>query len=148
MSYTYRQVIDAPVARVWEFLDDDEKLPIWMPQIVDISYPDGRNRDQPVGTRFRQKLKEGGSIREYQGEVTAYEPPHLLGVRLFEDNFAVDVTYRLTADGDKTILDYRADVTLKTILGRIMGTLFSWMTRRLVRQLMGNLKRVAEDGKL
>ncbi|GBF25097.1 hypothetical protein MnTg02_00126 [bacterium MnTg02] len=144
MAYVFKQVIHAPIARVWALLDDDEKLPLWMPQLVEINYPDGKNRDAPVGTRFTQKLKEGGRIREYQGEVTAYEAPYLLGVRLFDDNFAVDMTYRLTGDGDKTTLDYRADVTLNSVIARIMGTLFGWLTKRLVRQLMDNLKRVAE----
>ncbi|MGI9387107.1 MAG: SRPBCC family protein [Methyloligellaceae bacterium] len=144
MTYAYKQVIDAPIARVWSFLDDDEKLPLWMPQSVEITYPDGINRQALVGTRFRQKLKEGGRIREYQGEVTAHEPPYLLGIRLFDDSFAVDVIYRLTSDGDKTTLDYRADVALKSLMARIMGRLFGWLTKRLIRQLMGNLKRVAE----
>lgn len=144
MAYVFKQVINAPIARVWSLLEDDEKLPLWMPQIVEINYPYGKHRDAPVGTRFTQKLKEGGRVRAYQGEVTAYEAPYLLGVRLFDDNFAVDVTYRLTADGDKTTLDYRADVTLKSVIARIMGTLFGWLTKRLIRQLMGNLKRVAE----
>ena len=54
------------------------------------------------------------------------------------------MTYRLTGDGDKTTLDYRADVTLNSVIARIMGTLFGWLTKRLVRQLMDNLKRVAE----
>ena len=144
MVYVFRQVINAPIARVWSLLEDDEKLPLWIPQIVEINYPDGKNSDAPVGTRFTQKLKEGGRIREYQVEVTAYEAPYLLGVRLFDNNFAVDVTYKLTADGDETTLDYRAEVTLNSVFARIMGTLFGWLTKRLVRQLMGNLKRVAE----
>ena len=86
MAYVFKQVIHATIARVWALLDDDEKLSLWMPQLVEINYPDGKNRDAPVGTRFTQKLKEGGRIREYQGEVTAYEAPYLLGVRLFDDN--------------------------------------------------------------
>lgn len=136
--------IAAPPERVWSFLDDDAKLPLWMPEIVETTYPDGRDGADPVGTRFLQKLKEGGRVKEYPGVVTAYEPPRLLAIRMGEGSFTVDVTYRLAEDAGGTRLDYRADITLASLLTRILGRLFRPLTMRIVRRHMANLKRLAE----
>ncbi|NIN68580.1 MAG: SRPBCC family protein, partial [Anaerolineae bacterium] len=57
--------------------------------------PEGQNREQPIGTKFTQRIREGGRITEYEGEVTAYEKPYHLGVRIGSPQFSVDVDYRL-----------------------------------------------------
>ena len=49
MRIIFENEIAAPVPVVWSFLDDDNKLPLWMPEVVDISYPDGQNRRGPSG---------------------------------------------------------------------------------------------------
>ncbi len=145
MAITFQVDIEAPLEQVWAFLDDETRLPLWMPQVVETVYPEGKDHDAPVGTRFRQKLKEGGKVREYQGEVIAYEAPRLLGIRLGDGKFSVDVTYQLSPIGTGTRLDYTADITVKTLVSRILGFLFRPLTMRILTRHMVNLKRVAED---
>lgn len=41
MRITFENDIAAPVAVVWQLLEDDKKIPLWMPEVVDISHPDG-----------------------------------------------------------------------------------------------------------
>ena len=144
MHITFDIDIDAPQDCVWSFLDDDDKRTQWMTEIVDITYPDGRDRENPVGTRFRQKQKEGGRVTDYPGVVTAHEPPRLLGIQIGEGSFLVDMTYALERKGAGTLLRYRADITLKSIVSQILGRLFRPMTVGIVRRHMANLKRVAE----
>ncbi|MDJ0513240.1 MAG: SRPBCC family protein [Methyloceanibacter sp.] len=145
MRITFENQIAAPVPVVWSFLDDDAKLPLWMPEVVDVSYQDGKNRDDPVGTVFRQTLKEGGREKTYDGLVTAYESERLLGVRLTDGQFGVDVRYVLSPTAQGTRLDYTAELALQSLLARILGFLFKPLTMSILRRHMANLKRVAEQ---
>ena len=139
--------IAAPIERVWPLLDRDENIKLWMPDVIETTYPDGKQEGDPVGTRFEQKIREGGRINTYLGEVTAYEPHSLLGVRLGDErNFSTEVTYRLSAQGRRTRLDYACDVRLFSWLSRIMILIGGPMMRRIVKRHMANLKRVAEKG--
>ncbi len=138
--------IEAPIGVVWPLLDADENLKLWMPDVVETTYPEGKSEGNPVGTRFVQRIREGGRISTYQGEVTAYEPHRLLGVRLGDErNFVTDVTYRLSEQGNATRLDYDCQIRLKNWLGRIMSVIGIPMARRIVARHMENLKRVAEE---
>lgn len=146
MHITTTVDIEAPIDVVWPLLNEDENLNLWMPDVIETSYPDGKQAGDPVGTRFIQKIREGGGIKTYDGQVTAYEPRQLLGVRLGDDsNFQTDVTYRLSEDGAGTRLDYDCEITLKSWFGRIMSVIGVPMARQIVRRHMANLKRVAEE---
>ena len=78
MRQTRRLRIDAPVERVWELIDDDAKVSTWMPNIVATRYPGGKPKDNPVGARFIQEMRQGDRIDSYEGEVTEYERGRLL----------------------------------------------------------------------
>ena len=44
--------VDAPLEKVWPVLDEDENLKLWMPDVIETTYPDGKPEGDPVGTRF------------------------------------------------------------------------------------------------
>jgi len=144
MQFESSHLIAAPVERVWQFLDDDEKRKLWMPEVEDTVYPDGNDKENPVGVRFRQRIREGGRISEYEGEVTAYNPPSLLGVRLSNPQFASDVIYRLRQEDGGTRLDYSAELSLNSWIAKVMGVIARPLTSSIIRRHMRNLKRVAE----
>ena len=110
MNETYSQVIAAPVTRVWELIDNHENLRLWMDGLEDTTYPDGLDRSRPIGTRFVQRIREGGRVAEYQGVVTAYEHLRHLGIEIGNRAFTMDVDYRLTPVEQGTRLDYSANM--------------------------------------
>ncbi len=136
--------VNAHPQRVWELIDDDNKLPLWMPHIVSTRYPDGKPRDNPIGTRFIQEMREGDKISSYEGEVTEYEPGKLLGVLLRPQAFAIHVVYHVTGDEDWTRLDYGCDVRPVGWRGWLMLSLSKKMLNRILDQQLARLKLVAE----
>lgn len=144
MAITYEQHIDAPVETVFTFLDSDEKLKTWMEGLEETIYLADYDRDNPVGARFTQRIREGGRITEYDGEVIAYSRPHRLAVKLWSRHFTAKVDYLLHAEEGGTRLDYSADFEHTSAVARVMGTLFSWLTRGILNRQMAALKRVAE----
>ncbi len=147
MRQTRRLRVNAPANKVWDLIDDDSKLPLWMPNIVSTCYPNGKPRDYLVGTRFIQEMNENGKISSYEGEVTEYQPGKLLGVLLLPEAFAIHVVYHVEGDEDWTVLDYGCDVKPKTWKGRFMLILGKKMLNGILDQQLARLKRVAETGK-
>ncbi len=145
MEVFYKQEIAAPVETVFEFLDDDEKRKLWMEGLEQISYPDGQPAGDPVGTRFREVLREGGRSVEYEGEVLGYEKPRHLSVQIFREKcFTVTVDYRLQPTEAGTLLEYECRLAFGNIFYRVMGYLFGWLTKRILKKQMAKLKELAE----
>ncbi len=144
MEYTYQIHIAAPIDTVFALLDDDAQLARWMDGLEETTYPDGKHDASRVGTRFRQRIREGGRVATYDGEVTAYRKPHHLGVTIGNRSFTMQVDYRLTAAGGGTQLDYAVRMIRGSWFYRLMGKLFGWLTRRILTRQMTKLKACAE----
>jgi uncharacterized protein YndB with AHSA1/START domain len=141
----YSLIINAPIEAVFEVVDSDEHIKKWLEGFVENIYDKDFNRENPVGQKFRQKLKEGGKIQEYEGEILSYHRPKELGIRLKQSSFAVDVYYRFfTAGTNQTRLDYECNIEMNSFLTKIMGFLFSWFTKRILVKQMDSLKKYAE----
>lgn len=147
MRQTRSLRVNAPAAKVWELIDDDRKLTLWMPHIVATRYPNGKPQVDRVGTRFVQEMTENGKISSYEGEVTEYEPGKLLGVLLRPEAFAMHVVYHVEGDEDWTRLDYGCDVKPTSWKGRLMLLVGKKMFNGILDQQLARLKRVAETGK-
>ena len=145
MNLTYEMDIDAPVDQVFFLLDDDTQLKRWMEGLEEIIHPDGRDPENPVGTRFIQRIREGGRIGTYEGVVTAYEKPYHLAIRFGNKSFTMSVDYRLSElEGGGTHFAYAAEMVSGSWFTRLMSRLFSGLTRRILNQHMTNLKGLAE----
>ncbi|MGM7700750.1 SRPBCC family protein [Pseudalkalibacillus sp. Hm43] len=142
---TYTIEIHAPIETVFHCLNDNEKQKIWMEGLQDTQYPDGLDLEDPVGTKFIQKIKEGGRVMEYNGEVIAYDEPNLCAVQIGNNSFSVKAFYELTKTEDGTRLDYRAEMGTANLLTKVMGFLFSGMTKRILHKQMTSLKRLSEQ---
>lgn len=145
MRITYQLDIEAPIGTVFEQLDDDEKLKLWMEGLEETIYPSGRDAQNPLGTKFVQKIREGGRVGEYDGEVIAYEKPTRLAIDIGNRQFTMRVDYRLRPTPTGTRLDYSVETIRATWFVRLLGNLFSGFTRRLLDRQMKKLKELAES---
>jgi uncharacterized protein YndB with AHSA1/START domain len=143
-KFTYSMDINAPIERVFDLIDDPEKIKQWMDGLEGTTFPEGRNPDNPVGTKFKQRIKEGSRIQEYDGEVMSYEKPKNLSVKVANKQIAVLVDYNLSPIAGGTRLDYACEVFCFSWIARVMGRLFGWLMKSILRKQMDNLKAVAE----
>ena len=144
-----RIVIEMSVAqsadRVWSLLSDDNLRPLWMPEHVATTYPEGRPSGDPVGTRFRETLADGPSIRTFEGEIRAYVEGRLLAVALEDAMVAIEASYRLGRAPGGTLVRYAGDYHLKGIVGGgLLMTAGRPMIEARVRRDLERLKRAAE----
>jgi len=144
MNERHTMVIAAPIARVWAMIDDAENLKRWMEGLVETTYPDGFDRRRAVGTRFVQRIREGGRVADYAGEIVTYDPPRHLGFVVGNSVFRMQVDYRLAEAAGGTRLDYSALLVDAGGVVRFMSRLFGWLTRRILRKQMARLRALAE----
>jgi carbon monoxide dehydrogenase subunit G len=144
MLCTYTQEIHAPVEKVFDLIHDPEKHKLWLQGVEETRYVGDYDPENPVGAKFKQRIREGGRVKEYDGEVTAFTRPSHLGIRLSSPLFAVQVDYRLTPVGGGTRLDYAAEVSCFHWLFRLMARIFGPLTRIILKKQMQKLKELAE----
>lgn len=145
MEISYHQEIIAPIEVVFDILTDDEKMKIWMEGLQLIEYPEEKNVDNPVGTQFIYHIKEGGHTQQYSGSVTEYTQPTLWGIELSNAAYQFNMTYELTSQARKTQVDYHCEMVFGSVFHRIMGFLFRWLTKRILKSQMIKLKQLSEQ---
>jgi carbon monoxide dehydrogenase subunit G len=146
MKCDFTMDMNAPMEKVFELIHDPEKHTLWLDGVEETRYLEGfYDPAHPVGGKFKQKIREGGRVKEYDGEVTAFTRPKHLGIRLFSKQFSVQVDYHLSPIAAGTRLDYSADVTCNSWIIRVIGALFRPFMRRMVRKQISKLKELAEN---
>ena len=145
MKSTYHVDIDAPPAKVFRVLDDPDNIVKWSAGVVENEQL--QEREEKVGSTFRQVYSEKGREMEFQGVVTRYEKDRALGVHLEGSGFNLDVDYTLEAQGQGTRLVQDSEVQFKG-LWKIMGFLMAPFLKKAgcaqLTEDFGRLKALCE----
>lgn len=147
MNINYSTEINAPSNVLWTWLDDSEKIKLWMKGVEDdVPTSDGPRR---VGSTFRMKIREGRKVTEYDGTITAYEPCRYLAIDMVGGcmgPMTMHVDYRLEEVGaGRTRLDYSCRASDVPALWRALGLLFRPMVKMQLKGFMRTLKMRAEE---
>ncbi|WP_230530431.1 SRPBCC family protein [Microvirga roseola] len=143
MILTHSIEIQAPRERVFAHLSDPDKVKQWAQGTEERIYltpePHG------VGTRFKQRIREGRQVNEYDGEILAYEPSSHLRVRMTRGSTAMTLDCRLSGSSSGvTHLDQSLTAVFGGLFIRAVARLFSPFIRQLMRKQANALKELAE----
>jgi uncharacterized protein YndB with AHSA1/START domain len=145
MKHTYAMEVDAPIEKVFDLIDNPEKMKLWMDGLEDTIYPPDQQAKTGQGVTFKQRIREGARILEYDGLITEYKKPELLAMNVGDQNFTMRIEYRLTALHPGTRLRYSAEGETHTWYGHVMEALYNWFTKRITDKHMDKLKYLAEN---
>lgn len=144
MELTYQANIEASVETVFDLVSDIEHLSRWMDSLKESEYVGGFDPAHPIGTRFRQRASEMGQEIEYEGEIIEYERPYLFAVRAGNQNFMIEMRYRLTATEAGTHLEYRAVAVKASFKFRLLASAFTSVAEKTLARQMKNLQELAK----
>jgi carbon monoxide dehydrogenase subunit G len=125
MRIDYSMELGCTPDQLWPYLEDPQRQKQWMKGLLEnTATSEGPQR---VGSTFRMRIKEGGKVAEYDGQITGYEKNRYLGIRMWggalPKEAAMNVDYRLADLNGRTRLDY---------VCRMEGAKFGWFMRMLM----------------
>ena len=144
MKNIYTVEIEAPIGKVFDFINDEAKHKLWVDGLEETIREPGYDRKHPVGSKFKQKIREGKKVEVYDGEVTAYARPKHLGARVFNKSFTVQVEYRLTQVKKVTHLEFISEVTFHNLAFKLLAGLSKAVTRGIIEKQMKTVKQLIE----
>lgn len=147
MKTSKTTVIDAPVATVFLWLEDNDRLKKWVPNIIEdeplIETP------EKVGSKFRQVFLENGREMEMIGEITEFSENERLRVYITGKMFDLDVDYILKPFSDtQTELTQDSDIKFKgmmVLFAPIMFLMSKFSSNDPQAEAHEKLKAMAED---
>ena len=145
MNLQRQKTILAPPRTVFDCVVKDELIPQWMEELVSISYLEPVDpAADPVGTRFQQRVREGLSVRKYDGEVTVYEQDRRFGIAFGDRRFRFHLDYRIEAVAGGSQLSYHLRTVEESFLMRLAAGAVKTMAANMVDKNLRQLKRFAE----
>ncbi len=145
MTFTHNTHIAVPLARVFEFVDDDTLVKRWVKGLEATFYPRSFDRSRPLGTPVILRVREGSHLKDYTGRITSYDPPRHFGMQYGDKSFDMHIEYTLNETDQGTEVLYTARLDFKVWLSRLMSRLFAGFTRRGMLEHIERLKTLAES---
>lgn len=140
-----KSTVNAAAETVFACVDEPEHIVQWVEGAVEHTYVSERNPANPVGQRFRQKLRMGKSIKEFEGEIINWEAPSHFGLRIPSPAYSSEAHFRISPVGpNRATVDYSIDVTLHKSIVRLLSPLLKMPLTFFVRKQIGRLKSYAE----
>ena len=144
---TYSRTFRCTPAALWPWLTESDKIVRWMKGVEEHRFaeppPHGR------GAKFSMKIKEGGKLSDYAGELLDVEPRRRLRLKLVGGcgprPMAMEIEYRLSDLGRETQVDYACRMELPPgCLWAILGWIGSKVARAMAKRFFAKLATLVE----
>lgn len=139
--------INRPVGFVFSFVDEPEKLKLWVSGLVEtIRVTPGETRP---GMKFRNVTQAANGKRsEAQGEILSFVPDKQIKYRVVDSVFDAVIEYQLQATATGTRIIQNIDIAPQSRFVRLIFTLInpiiSGQTQKRLLTDLNKLKQVAE----
>jgi uncharacterized protein YndB with AHSA1/START domain len=155
-QWTAELVVNAPLKRVWEVVDDVTLIPRYHPEVDTVDLIAGQAR-RAVGTKYQCNILEGRRAGSCVEEVLAYEPERMVVTGMVSDTWGIDkmlADFRVESTVSRrtetsTVLRFEAFYKPVGLKFRVLNALF---LRRVLRRrslaVMKGIKDVAERSRL
>ncbi len=137
--------VDATPSTIFACVDAPQHIVGWVEGAVEHVYLSERGVQPPIGQRFRQRLRQGRTIRTFEGEIIAWEPASHFGLRIATPAYQTEAHFRIAALGThRSAVDYSIDIALISRLAKILGPVLKLPLGLFVRKQIALLKAYAE----
>ena len=136
-------LIDRPVAEVWAFVSDVEKMDLWAKGVTKTRLES--EGDVAQGSVFTGKFTHRGREFDVRYTVTVCEPQSRFGIES-EGMLRYSGIMELEDADGATRVTNTVETGADRAASRLMAGLFRWGMRRQLSKELGVLKRVIERG--
>ena len=137
--------IDRSPEELWPWLTNTEHLKQWMKGLLEITPV---SEGEPgVGFKARMRIREGKKVSDYDEEITRWDPPHALAVRItggcMPADTAMESAYTVTDMGGHSRVDVVTSGDLKGFW-KLFAPLMKLFAGSQQRSFFKKLKALAE----
>lgn len=136
---------DRPVNDVFAYVDDDEKVKLWIGGLLETSRT--TSGTPGVGSKFHQKLQIGKRVIELDGELVEYERNRRVRVKMDANVCEMNATYTFTEAGGRTELAYTCDSHYRSLFYRLFSPLIKRMAQQKLREDFARLHVLLQPAK-
>ena len=133
--------INAPIAKVFEYLSDPDKQKLWMDGLVRTEHASPWK--PTIGTQFTQHLLKGHkkTAYEFRGEIVDFKKPSLYVMRLSGTDFTAIIRYQLHEIDGQTQLTSEAVMEFKgNFIARFLGRMAAHHNKQNMKKLIAMLE--------
>jgi uncharacterized protein YndB with AHSA1/START domain len=136
--------IDAPAAKVWAFLDNEQNMKQWVSWLVDVN----RSGPRGAGSTLTVTMKDennGGQIMRIESRCTEYVPGSRITESMNAPDFDGTQSYRLTDLGNgRTRLEVDGSFHFSQWFANLMTPLIMPAAKSKLEGDLGHLKELVE----
>lgn len=145
MRMQHQIEIDRSPDELWPWLTETDRLKQWMKGLLEITPV---SEGEPgVGFKSRMQIKEGKKVSDYSEEITRWEPPHALAVRItggcIPEGTAMESAYTTTDMGGHSRIDVVTTGDLKGFW-KLFAPLMKLFAGSQQKSFFKTLKKLAE----
>ena len=152
LQWTIRVHFDAPVAKVWEDMEDLSLIPQYHPHVGHVEYLSGTTKRAP-GVEYKCVVPKGRMKGWCIEKVVENIPFKKMSVAFPADSWGLSKMFGdflsevvLEPDADATLVELRTFYTPIGFKAQIMNLLFlPWFMRRRARQTLVGFKHLVES---
>lgn len=136
--------IDQPPPVVFEFLMEEENLPLWLTNFIRIEHTSGEPGE--VGSTSKHVYNENGRMIELMEEITGIKKNQMVSAKYVGAQFDMEVIYHLKPVGETgTQLTLSSDITSKGFFMKIVEPFVKKSIQKRGLQDLVNLKNAIEE---
>jgi carbon monoxide dehydrogenase subunit G len=135
---------DVPLEAAFDYIADFDHADVWDPNTTEARRLDGE--EIGPGTRFALRVRMGGKAAPMEYRITDYERPRRVVLEGEGSGVSSIDDIRFQRRGDRTVIDYRAEIRLGGVLRVVqpfLGGTFAKIGREAAAGMARELTRLA-----
>jgi uncharacterized protein YndB with AHSA1/START domain len=141
-NLTHSVVINAPIEKVFEFMNSPEKELLWRPELIEMEQTS--NGPMGVGTSFREVTEFMGRKMETTAEITEYVPNKISSIQ----STSGPIPFKLKGEFEPVMGGTRVTMEIEGKIGgffRVAEFLVLKMAKKQMEKQFENLKTLLES---
>ena len=137
--------ISAPPEKIWPFLIDAEKIPMWFDSFRKCEITS--EKKSGVGTTYYIEEKVPGPLRKINFESTTWDENECLILNMTKgaNVSSYEIRWNLHGDETGTTFHFVEEVGMPFgVIGKVLGVLGQNTANKMVEQMLGKLKALSE----
>lgn len=134
LQVTVEAELDEPPEKVFPFLADPEKMPLWMSGVESAEWAQG---SAPVsGGRFSMRYRYARRVNDITMEITAVEPNMRFEYHTVEGSYPIEASFNVRPNNGGAFVTYTQNALSDSKMAALGFMLSAWFAKPMMRRAL------------